>query len=137
MGKVLLIEPDYRSKFPPLGLMRLSTYHEKMRGDRVVFARGKQPHLLDDKWDRNCRGFGFTPVLCSSKHGKWQIEVKSRIQDFNLGTTRSICILAVHMTAASPRFHNAVARLKPDHTMLIGDEAHGLGSPQLDTQFPV
>lgn len=87
-------------------------------------------HLLE-QWERNCREFGFSPVLCSSKHGKWQIDVKSRIQDFNLGTKRSICILAVHMTAASPRFHGAVARLKPDHTMLIGDEAHGLGSPQL------
>jgi len=87
-------------------------------------------HLLE-QWDRNCRDFGFSPVLCSSKHGKWQIEVKSHIQDFNLGTTQNVCILAVHMTAASPRFHQAIARLKPDHTMLIGDEAHGLGSPQL------
>ena len=87
-------------------------------------------HLLE-QWERNCRSFGFSPVLCSSKHGKWQIDVKSRIQDFNLGITPSICILSVHMTAASPRFHSAVARLKPDHTMLIGDEAHGLGAPRL------
>lgn len=87
-------------------------------------------HLLE-QWERNCREFGFNPVLCSSKHGKWQIEVKSRIQDLNLGTTPHICILAVHMTAASPRFQDAIGRLKPDQTMLIGDEAHGLGAKQL------
>ena len=87
-------------------------------------------HLLE-QWERNCRSFGFSPVLCSSKHGKWQIDIRSRIQDFNLGITQSICILAVHMTAASPRFHNAVKGLKPEFTMLIGDEVHGLGSPQL------
>ena len=87
-------------------------------------------HLLE-QWERSCLDFGFHPILCSSKHGKWQIDVKSRIQDFNLGVTRNLCVLAVHMTAASSRFHNAIARLKPDHTMLIGDEVHGLGSPQL------
>lgn len=87
-------------------------------------------HLLE-QWERNCRGFGFNPILCSSKHGKWQIEVKSQIQDFNLGTTSSLCILAVHMTAALPKFHSAICRLNPENTLLIGDEAHGLGSKQL------
>lgn len=87
-------------------------------------------HLLE-QWERSCREFGFNPVLCSSKHGKWQIEVKSRIQDLNLGTTPHICILAVHMTAASPRFQEAIGRLRPDQTMLIGDEAHGLGAQHL------
>ena len=87
-------------------------------------------HLLE-QWERNCREFGFNPVLCSSKHGKWQIDVKSRIQDLNLGATSHACILAVHVTAASERFQRAIARLQPSHTMLIGDEAHGLGSPRL------
>ena len=87
-------------------------------------------HLLE-QWERNCRDFGFNPVLCSSKHGNWLIEVKSRIQDFNLGTKSTVCILAVHMTAASTRFQNAIAGLIPDSTMLIGDEAHGLGAKQL------
>jgi superfamily II DNA or RNA helicase len=87
-------------------------------------------HLLE-QWERNCRDFGFNPVLCSGNHGRWQIEVKSRIQDFNLGTTSSVCILAVHMTAASARFQDAISRLKPDQAMFVGDEAHGLGSRQL------
>ncbi len=37
--KVLLIEPGYKSKFPPLGLMKISTYH-KMLGDEVWFFKG-------------------------------------------------------------------------------------------------
>lgn len=87
-------------------------------------------HLLE-QWERQCHEFGFNPVSCSSEHGKWQIDVKSRIQDFNLGTTQSICVLAVHKTAASQKFHNAISRLPNDYTMLIGDEAHGLGAPHL------
>lgn len=36
---VLLLEPNYKNKFPPIGLMKLATYH-KMLGDRVLFYKG-------------------------------------------------------------------------------------------------
>ena len=37
--RVLLIEPNYKNKYPPLGLMKLSTYH-KMLGDEITFYKG-------------------------------------------------------------------------------------------------
>lgn len=48
---ILLVEPAYRSKFPPLGLMRLSTYH-RSRGDRVAFVRGENEWARARRWDR-------------------------------------------------------------------------------------
>ena len=36
---VLLIEPNYKNKFPPIGLMKIATYF-KLRGDNVVFFKG-------------------------------------------------------------------------------------------------
>ena len=48
---VLLVEPDYRSKFPPLGLMRISTFH-KERGDSVTFTRGNVPQYRSVPWHR-------------------------------------------------------------------------------------
>lgn len=42
---VLLIEPAYRNKYPPLGLMKLATYH-KNRGDNVTFYKGHIPNLI-------------------------------------------------------------------------------------------
>ncbi|RJQ78932.1 MAG: cobalamin-binding domain-containing protein [Desulfobacteraceae bacterium] len=51
MSNILLVEPDYRSKFPPLGLMRISTYH-KERGDCVTFVRGRSPEKREMHWHR-------------------------------------------------------------------------------------
>ncbi|MCF6151042.1 MAG: cobalamin-binding domain-containing protein [Candidatus Kuenenia stuttgartiensis] len=51
MRHILLVEPAYKNKFPPLGLMKLSTYH-KLKGDYVQFVKGCDPKLSILKWDR-------------------------------------------------------------------------------------
>ena len=52
MGDILLIEPNYANKYPPLGLMKISTFHKNL-GDCVLFAKGTLPiELAKKKWDR-------------------------------------------------------------------------------------
>ena len=48
---ILLVEPGYRNKYPPLGLMKIASYH-RLRGDHVVFVKGKSPDVRGKMWDR-------------------------------------------------------------------------------------
>ncbi|MBD5232251.1 MAG: hypothetical protein HDS66_08905 [Bacteroidales bacterium] len=50
---VLLIEPNYRTKFPPIGLMKLATYF-KNRGDNVVFYKGEIKNFILERITDKC-----------------------------------------------------------------------------------
>ena len=50
---ILLIEPGYPNKYPPLGLMKLAAYHGAFgRGDRVTFIKGEDKEVLTRAWHR-------------------------------------------------------------------------------------
>lgn len=53
MADILLLEPGYSNKYPPLGLMKISYFHKYVIGDYVRFAKGRLPEAFKDKkWDR-------------------------------------------------------------------------------------
>lgn len=48
---ILLIEPNYKNKYPPMGLMKISTYYKRL-GDKVTFFKGNlQDLVLNDTFD--------------------------------------------------------------------------------------
>lgn len=49
--RVLLVEPGYRNKYPPLGLMKIASYHAG-RGDLVRFVKGEDATVREEAWDR-------------------------------------------------------------------------------------
>ena len=51
MLDVLLLEPGYRNKYPPLGLMKLAAFHRR-RGDRVTFYKHGFGTLPDRGYSR-------------------------------------------------------------------------------------
>ena len=50
---ILLLEPNYKNKFPPIGLMKLATYF-RLRGDNVVFYKGDLKEFLINDITNDC-----------------------------------------------------------------------------------
>lgn len=50
---ILLIEPAYKNKYPPLGLMKIAQYHgPRGKRDTVRFIKGQDRSVLGTAWDR-------------------------------------------------------------------------------------
>lgn len=50
---ILLVEPGYRNKYPPLGLMKIAQYHgPRGKADNVRFVKGEDRSVYDTAWDR-------------------------------------------------------------------------------------
>lgn len=50
---VLLIEPNYSNKYPPIGLMKIASYH-RSRGHNVVFYKGDLRDFVIDEITNDC-----------------------------------------------------------------------------------
>ena len=51
--RILLIEPGYKNKYPPLGLMKIAQYHgPRGKKDNVRFIKGIDHSVLSEAWDR-------------------------------------------------------------------------------------
>ncbi|MBN1459273.1 MAG: DEAD/DEAH box helicase family protein [Armatimonadetes bacterium] len=102
----------------------------EQRGRLAVLVLVPYLHLLE-QWARDIRAFGFSPVLCSGEHLGWSVELQDRVRDLRMLDRGHLCVVAVHQTAASSRFARATSQLPPSNSLLIADEVHALGAPQL------
>jgi hypothetical protein len=51
--QILLIEPAYKNKYPPLGLMKIAQYHgPRGKRDHVRFIKGEDRSVMGTAWDR-------------------------------------------------------------------------------------
>ncbi len=50
---ILLIEPNYSNKFPPIGLMKIASYH-RSRGHNVVFYKGDLQDFVIERICQKC-----------------------------------------------------------------------------------
>lgn len=75
--KVLLIEPNYANKFPPIGLMKLSTYYKNLGNWDVVFFKGDLKNFVIERIAERC----VEMFLTIDKSIDWSLK-KDKIFEF-------------------------------------------------------
>ena len=70
MRNILLIEPNYKNKYPPLGLMKIATYH-RILGDKVTFFKGEMKDLVLDCITKLC----ITKLLKIDNSINWNLYI--------------------------------------------------------------
>ena len=75
--KVLLIEPNYANKFPPVGLMKLSTYYKNLGNWDVVFFKGDLKNFVIERITERC----VEMFLTIDKSIDWSLK-KDKIFEF-------------------------------------------------------
>jgi len=53
MRNILLLEPNYKNKYPPIGLMKIATYHRILE-DKVTFFKGDLKEFITDLLTKKC-----------------------------------------------------------------------------------
>lgn len=70
---VLLIEPNYKNKYPPIGLMKIATYH-KLLGDNVTYYKGELKELIIE----------YCVEQCINKFNKIDSSIDWRVKYFSI-----------------------------------------------------
>ncbi len=98
---ILLLEPGYKNKYPPLGLMKISQYHSAQSNNRdnIIFAKGEDdPKLHDFFWDRI-----YITTLFSFEWSKIEKCIDKAIELVN-GKTRKVFVGGIAASLMTDEF---------------------------------
>jgi DNA phosphorothioation system restriction enzyme len=91
-------------------------------------------HLVT-QWGRVGEQFNLQPILAYESVHKWQGIFSDRLSQINTGKQKFLTIIATNDTFISPAFQSQLKYI-PDRSLIIGDEAHHLGSRQREANLP-
>lgn len=88
-------------------------------------------HLVE-QWVEDIEKFNMKPTIgySASKQTNWKKRLQDDIEDFRLGIITTFCFVTTNATFSSEFVQKQINRLGKD-TLLMIDEAHNFGSPNL------
>ena len=84
---------------------------------------------LLQQWKKECESFNFNNIILVSSKTDWLKQI-STYNTHNKFSNTSFIIIVTYVTFSKSKFQSIFNDL-PDETMLIGDEVHNMGSPNL------
>ncbi len=91
-------------------------------------------HLVT-QWARECEKFNLQPILAFENLRTWQNQLSTQLYNVRSGSQSFLTVIASNSTLIGDGFQSQLKSF-PEKTLIIGDEAHNLGSPKLEESLP-
>ena len=112
-------------------LAAICKLYEKLGKDLVVIIVCPYQHLVE-QWKTDIEAFGMKPIVCysASEQKDWKKRLKHRVNWYQFGSIHHFCMVTTNATFSTEYVQDLLKRLK-GNTLLVVDEAHNLGSENL------
>ena len=91
-------------------------------------------HLVN-QWSRESQKFNLQPIAAMNRADDWQGELSNQLYNLNTKPQSFITIITTNSTLMSQGFQSQL-KYFPAKTLIVGDEAHNLGSSRLASSLP-
>ena len=91
-------------------------------------------HLVT-QWSRECQKFNLKPITAMTRVDNWQGELSNKLYNLSNSPQSFLTIIATNSTLISEGFQSQL-KYFPAKTLIVGDEAHNLGSSRLESSLP-
>ncbi|WP_216086680.1 DNA phosphorothioation system restriction enzyme [Halothece sp. PCC 7418] len=107
--------------------------HEKI-GLQALLVVCPYRHLVT-QWARECGKFNLQPLLAFESVEQWQRTLSNQLYHLTKGTQDFLTIITTKATLIKEGFQSQLPYF-PEKTLIVGDEAHHLGTPRLLASLP-
>lgn len=107
---------------------------EKLNG---IFLLVLVPTIsLAQQWHEEVVTFNYSEIiLISSDNPAWGSDLQAGLNSFRLGTLKHLVAISTYDSFKSKKFQDFYEKF-PDETMILADEAHNMGSPEMLSKLP-
>ena len=91
-------------------------------------------HLVT-QWSRECQKFNLQPLIAMTRADNWQGKLSNQLYNLQNSTKSFVTIITTNSTLISQGFQSQL-KYFPAKTLIVGDEAHNLGSSRLESSLP-
>ena len=111
----------------------LNLYLESGVYQAIILIPGE---ILLGQWSREVKRFNFSNIiLASSKNSNWRSRLTDLKTDLSFDRNRPFIVIATYQTFITDTFQKTSKKF-PSTTLLIADEAHRIGAPQIRALLP-
>ncbi|MEO0836288.1 MAG: DEAD/DEAH box helicase family protein [Cyanobacteria bacterium J06642_3] len=103
-------------------------------GLQVLLIVCPNRHLVM-QWSRECQKFNLNPLAAMTRVDTWQGELSNQLYNLSQSSSAFCTIITTNSTLISEGFQSQL-KYFPAKTLIVGDEAHNLGSTRSESSLP-